>query len=827
MPVRRWTVATPLNRTGPDCLHCGRQALLSPTSSTNTVGSRSPYSAVVVGRACPSSSSLFHRFFPLPHSWVVPAAFSLIITAHDQIAGISRLPVRFEVFFPFPLFFAASFASLFPSRRPPFIVANTASTASAALVSPPPPFRGGRFGGCRIPGFVPTASHATPAPNPAHAHPSSAALTVPPPPPPPPPPSSSPFLDAASPLPHPSSPSSARVDPPPPAVAVTPSARRAPDVAGPLPSSAHHVAPPSTFPSRPAPLDDYPQPPFRTGPLSPFRNRAAHTIQRPLRRLSAARLWNPTNSTPRGPAFSSTSFSSSSSPSSAPRRVPPLRQPTSPRLQPTRLHVAAAVNTSAARRRAPSTPPPPAVPLSHPVLHTTEPVADNDPIGTGAGDYPLLTLPEQRQIRHSTSTRASLQVERAGSEKRVSLPKSVRHSYDGKRLAAGLAALSGDTSTTTAEGIEAETGITPGGEDTYTDIDLSQDQPTAREQQQRPEQSLYDLQPSHQSQPQKKQQQQQPHPSSRPNTATTLSRSFGLVFSGIKQSSSSSGKQDKGKGKADATVRRMASPANDGDTGGDHAGVRAFSKDLERGPDVLNGARDQDDAGHRLSTVSMPDGLGLGSAISSSNSSIMGDAQPADMAGEEWGPQHPCYPHRNPHVPEDAPEYTTTRIIRIRRDWLIAGDLAPTFSNLYPEILDPAGLPEQEFRRVVDKLNRELTAAFAPWSVRNVVDGVLGLVTGWLWEDMGFTGAKARLARLERWIDRWNALMAAGGEGAGQHNNDNDDRPIPPKIIPLRSTGYMTLDIQIGDPEIAAVPPSTPAASRAGLASSDAGVAAS
>ncbi|KAK1721628.1 Golgin subfamily A member 7/ERF4 family-domain-containing protein [Colletotrichum lupini] len=223
---------------------------------------------------------------------------------------------------------------------------------------------------------------------------------------------------------------------------------------------------------------------------------------------------------------------------------------------------------------------------------------------------------------------------------------------------------------------------------------------------------------------------------------------------------------------------------------------RGVSKDLERGPDVLP----------RHSNVSAGDGMGIGSAISSSNSSIMGEELPPDL-GEEWGPQHPCFPHMNPHVPLDSPEYHNTRIIRIRRDWLIEGDLAPTFSNLYPEILDPAGLSEQEFRRIVDKLNGELIPIFSPYNWRNVVDSMLGLVTGWLWDDLGFTGVKARLKRLERWIDQWNNEM--------EKTIGNEDSSMAPRIISLRKTGYMTLDIQIPDPEIAPAP-STPGGSRSG-----------
>ncbi|KIH92921.1 hypothetical protein SPBR_02395 [Sporothrix brasiliensis 5110] len=503
-----------------------------------------------------------------------------------------------------------------------------------------------------------------------------------------------------------------------------------------------------------APLD-YPQPPFRL-PQPPFRNRAADTLQRPLRRLSTARLWNPTNSTPRGVA--------SSSSTTRQQQLRPQKQHA--QLQPQRLHSGVA-GTSTARRRAPSTPPPPAVPLSHPVLDGDKPVARDDLVGTGAADFPLLTLPEQRQIRHTSSPRASLQVERAGSEKRVSLPKSVRHSYEGKRLSALTIDAADDNS-----GAEPDILAASRLQDSSLNDELFLSS-------------------------------QQQRGNDREAEATdSPTQAFGLTF----DSAPGQAKLDKGKSKATLTDNTMASPVDDERPGG--AG-RSFSKDLERGPDVLGHHHGLEESqNNRDSTASLPDGMGIGSAISSSNSSIMGDPEAQPDIGEEWGPQHPCFPHRNPHVSVDDPEYITTRIIRIRRDWLIMGDLAPTFSNLYPEILDPAGMNEPEFRRVIDKLNRELTIAFEPWSARNIVDGVLGLVTGWLWEDFGFTGAKARLARLERWIEAWNKEMArTADEGA----------PVPPKIIPLRQTGYMTLDIQIGDPEIAAVPPSTPAISQSGL----------
>lgn len=159
----------------------------------------------------------------------------------------------------------------------------------------------------------------------------------------------------------------------------------------------------------------------------------------------------------------------------------------------------------------------------------------------------------------------------------------------------------------------------------------------------------------------------------------------------------------------------------------------------------------------------------------------------AEMAEElAWGPAHPCFPHINPHVPTGSPEYMSTRIIRIRRDWMVKGDLAPTFSNLYPEILDPL-LSEQEFRKIIATINDELIKAFDPFRLQNWFDGALGLVTGWLWEDLGAPAIKRHLQRVETWLENWNREIGAKD---GVH------------IWSLRRTAYMSLDIQIPDPKV-------------------------
>jgi hypothetical protein len=113
---------------------------------------------------------------------------------------------------------------------------------------------------------------------------------------------------------------------------------------------------------------------------------------------------------------------------------------------------------------------------------------------------------------------------------------------------------------------------------------------------------------------------------------------------------------------------------------------------------------------------------------------------------------------------------------------MLEGDLAPTFSGLYPEILADAGLGEGEFRRVVEDVNSQLIPTFNPYNWRNILDAVLGLVTGWIWDDLGFTYAKSKLKKVEESLMRWNEEIekqAAGGMGA--------------KFVPLRRSGYLTV----------------------------------
>lgn len=188
---------------------------------------------------------------------------------------------------------------------------------------------------------------------------------------------------------------------------------------------------------------------------------------------------------------------------------------------------------------------------------------------------------------------------------------------------------------------------------------------------------------------------------------------------------------------------------------------------------------DDPEAGHRLNHSASRATMPLDTFRSRQPSAVT-FPEPSEAGDEDeyaWGPSHPCFPHLNPHVPVTSPLYSTTRIIRIKRDWMIAGDLAPTFANLYPEVLDPL-ISEDQFRKIVKKINSQLQAAFNPQSTRAWVDAIMGAATLWLWEDLGLTGVKKTLRELEEWVDEWNRTEGLK-EGV--------------KIIPLRRTGYLTV----------------------------------
>lgn len=127
---------------------------------------------------------------------------------------------------------------------------------------------------------------------------------------------------------------------------------------------------------------------------------------------------------------------------------------------------------------------------------------------------------------------------------------------------------------------------------------------------------------------------------------------------------------------------------------------------------------------------------------------------------------------------------------------MLEGDLAPTFSNTYPEILEP-WVSEADFRTLVKSINEGLIAAFAPRGWRAWADAVLGVATGWIWEDLGLAAVKKGARDVEVLIEEWNGQRRNGLE-------KQEDAEVV-GAISLRRTGYMSLDIQIPDPHIGVV----------------------
>ena len=126
---------------------------------------------------------------------------------------------------------------------------------------------------------------------------------------------------------------------------------------------------------------------------------------------------------------------------------------------------------------------------------------------------------------------------------------------------------------------------------------------------------------------------------------------------------------------------------------------------------------------------------------------------------------------------------------------MVAGDVAPTYSNTYPEILEP-WVSEEDFRKLIKGLNERLITTFSPYAWRAWLDLMLGVLTGWIWEDAGFPGVKMGCKDVESFIEGWND---------GRKMEKGDDEAEIVRAIPLRRTGYLCLDIEIPDPHVGLV----------------------
>lgn len=113
---------------------------------------------------------------------------------------------------------------------------------------------------------------------------------------------------------------------------------------------------------------------------------------------------------------------------------------------------------------------------------------------------------------------------------------------------------------------------------------------------------------------------------------------------------------------------------------------------------------------------------------------------------------------------------------------MIAGDLAPQYSNTYPEILEP-WVSEHDFRTLLARVNEGLLETFRVDGWRAWADMIAGVATGWLWEDFG--GEKVRVKKgvrgVEAWIEEWNRRGGREIDGV--------------RCVSLRRTGYLSVSL--------------------------------
>ena len=199
-------------------------------------------------------------------------------------------------------------------------------------------------------------------------------------------------------------------------------------------------------------------------------------------------------------------------------------------------------------------------------------------------------------------------------------------------------------------------------------------------------------------------------------------------------------------------------------------------------------------------------GGGSGNGVNRSGSQHSHRSSIHSDASTAWDPTHPCYPHVNPHVPADSPLAQSTRIIRIPRDFMVYGETAPAFSNIYPNILEPY-LEEDRFRAIIRRLNDDLKAAFDPWNWRNWLDAGIGLLTLWFAEDIFGTEVKRRLKKIETFLEAQNHELEDRERSESERDRDRavsrqshahsekDVSIMAARLIPLRRTGYMNVRI--------------------------------
>ena len=103
--------------------------------------------------------------------------------------------------------------------------------------------------------------------------------------------------------------------------------------------------------------------------------------------------------------------------------------------------------------------------------------------------------------------------------------------------------------------------------------------------------------------------------------------------------------------------------------------------------------------------------------------------------------------------------------------------------------------------------------AFEPRGARTWLDTILGVATGFLWDDLGMYKSKKGVRDAERIVEEWNkerrrenlASSVSGAAAAATKEDGADTEADVVRCVELRRTGFLCLDFVIPDPKVAVV----------------------
>ncbi|WBW71551.1 palmitoyltransferase complex subunit Erf4 [Schizosaccharomyces osmophilus] len=108
-------------------------------------------------------------------------------------------------------------------------------------------------------------------------------------------------------------------------------------------------------------------------------------------------------------------------------------------------------------------------------------------------------------------------------------------------------------------------------------------------------------------------------------------------------------------------------------------------------------------------------------------------------------------------------------LIRIERDYSVSGDRYPQFSTNFPLALQPY-VSVKDWNGFIHTLNKKLYIAFCPWTIGNLLDIFLSIVTVYASEFVFGSVHRKRIANIEAYVAEFASqhnLLAAGLRNMG------------------------------------------------------------